>query len=184
MRDALTQPVPSLPITPTVSMEELPLPPPLPKPSPKLEHCPTARNLERSIRENDCSFTKPSQHSTPELSEATPGCSRQPTCPPASKALLSTMPGPGPRIQGQKLPPSVPHLAPSPCPNQDPGRFAGPQTSSSLALGLRSSLRTHLAPLVGNPLVSDLTGPQVTSRAWTGFGPQLYPHPHLGPVAW
>lgn len=127
---------------------------------------------------------KPSQHSTPDLSEATPGCSRQPTCPPASKALLSTMPGPGPRIQGQKLPPSVPHLAPSPCPNHAPGRFAGPQTSSSLALGLRSSLRTHLAPLVGNPLVSDLTGPQVTSRAWTGFGPQLYPHPHLGPVAW
>lgn len=79
---------------------------------------------------------------------------------------------------------SVPHLAPSPCPNQAPRRFAGPQTSSSLALGLRSSLRTHLAPLVGNPLVSDLTGPQVTSRAWTGFGPQLYPHPHLGPVAW
>lgn len=48
---------------------------------------------------------KPSQHSTPDLADATPGCSRQPTSQPASKALLSTMPGPGPRIQGQKLPP-------------------------------------------------------------------------------
>lgn len=48
---------------------------------------------------------KPSQHSTPNLAEATPGCSRKSTRRPASKALLSTVPGPGPRTQGQKLPP-------------------------------------------------------------------------------
>lgn len=106
---------------------------------------------------------------------------------PASCALLSPLPRPGVRVQSQKCPAfspfsPLPHRAPSLCTNHASVRIVGPQTSSSLVLGLGSSVLTPLAHLVKTPRVLDLKGPQELPGHGLALDPD-YPQPLLGTVA-